>query len=236
MLRLAATLMVVMTFSATSAASAPTYAERINEFLMAQAPSHLKNPQVIINGNYRKAAAKQCDTLVDISSPQPIKWPGRGLIEVQCDQQPPLVLPIATDFDRIAWQVTTAVNRGALLADDVIAPVMIKASAAPHNMASSKDHWQGKIAKRFLSAGAPLKLSDITEPVAVKRGQRVSLLAQFGKVKATMIATAMQDGRIGDSVSVKINNSQRVLQGVVVDNGTVSVNSRTKRMGTIAIK
>ncbi len=227
---------LVVIFLLPQVGLASSYGDVITAYLLNQAPTHAKNPSVQLNRNYQTLFDRQCLNVDSIDSPQSIKWPGRGLVQIQCDSKASIVVPVVTDYELISWQANEAIARGTPLNKNRLSPVLIKASDAPHNMVARQEDWHGKQTKRLVSASTALRLSDLEDPIAIKRGQRISLIAQFGKIEATMMATAMQDGRVGESVSVKITHSQRILQGVVVDNQTVAVNSRTKRMGTIANK
>jgi len=206
-----------------------------SQWLLQQSPSSAIKTQVRIE--LSNPRANKCLELKSITPVQRVQWPGKGLIKFTCaSPRFEQTLGYTTYFNVYSWQPTGNVPKGRLLNTKDLTQVEIDAASAPPNMVSTTLDWVGKEARRNLPANRPVKHSDLAEPIVVKRGQRVSLIAKFGKVEAKMLATVLQDGRVGDSVGVKIVHSQRLLQGVVIDSGTVSVNSRTKRMGTIANK
>jgi len=205
------------------------------KWLLGQSPSSAIDASVRLERKYQ--GSRQCERLASITPVQRVQWPGKGLIQFNCaSPRFEETLGYTTFFNIHSWQPTGNVPKGRVLTVNDLEQVSIDAASAPPNMVSSKSDWIGKEARRNLAANRPIKHSDLVEPIVVKRGQRVSLIARFGKVEAKMMATVLQDGRVGDSIGVKIVHSQRLLQGIVIDAGTVSVNSRTKRMGTIANK
>ena len=82
---------------------------------------------------------------------------------------------------------------------------------------------QGKILRIGLMAGNPVLSSLLDLPIAVHRGQNVvlTLTAQSMTLKTT--ATAMEDGRVGDSISVQNPASQKTLRATVSRDGGVEI-------------
>lgn len=78
---------------------------------------------------------------------------------------------------------------------------------------------------RDVPAGTPVRRSDLRPLVLVKRGQQVQL--QIGKNTGFVISArveAMQDGRLGEPIKLKNNESGRMLSGVVRGPGLVEGN------------
>lgn len=78
---------------------------------------------------------------------------------------------------------------------------------------------------RDVPAGVPVRRSDLRPLVLVKRGQLVQL--QIGKNTGFLISArveAMQDGRLGEQIKLKNNESGRTLSGVVRGPGLVEGN------------
>jgi flagella basal body P-ring formation protein FlgA len=63
----------------------------------------------------------------------------------------------------------------------------------------------------------------IQAPKLVKRGERVSVIAESGALKIRTVGQALSDGKSGDLVRVKAAGSQRVVDGIVVSQGVVKV-------------
>lgn len=82
---------------------------------------------------------------------------------------------------------------------------------------------EGKILRVGLIAGAPI-LSPLLElPIAVHRGQRVMLTVTDPAMTIKTTATALDDGRIGDMITVENTASQKTLRATVARDGGVEI-------------
>ena len=57
----------------------------------------------------------------------------------------------------------------------------------------------------------------------IARGQRVWLLAESGSLTVRMSGTALETGAPGDRIRVQNNESKKVVQGLVGDDGFIRV-------------
>lgn len=81
----------------------------------------------------------------------------------------------------------------------------------------------GMTAKRALAPGDLLNRSWVTEVRLVRNGEMVRLLAQNGSVSISVLARALQDGRLGDRIKVRNVDSDRALTAVVIGRGEVRI-------------
>lgn len=81
-----------------------------------------------------------------------------------------------------------------------------------------------KQAARNLTAGSVLNRQSYQAPFLVKRGERVNIQSGNAVISISSAGVAMTDGAKGDRINVKNIGSQRMVQGVVIDSGIVSVN------------
>jgi flagella basal body P-ring formation protein FlgA len=79
------------------------------------------------------------------------------------------------------------------------------------------------VARRHLSPGTALALTDFRRPPAVLRNQEVTVLARRGALVVTMKGRAAADGEIGSAIAVVNRSSARRVGGVVVAPGVVEV-------------
>lgn len=77
--------------------------------------------------------------------------------------------------------------------------------------------------RRTIDAGSPLYWNDLDARPLVLKGKTVSVLAEQGALSITMRAKAMEDGALGDIVNVRNLDSNKRIQGEVVDENTVRV-------------
>lgn len=83
----------------------------------------------------------------------------------------------------------------------------------------------GKLASRFLNAGEPIRLSYLSAPLLVKRGQMVTIRYQVGQIQLMASGTAQADGHMNDWIRVRNSNSGTLVEGRVGADGSVLVAS-----------
>jgi flagella basal body P-ring formation protein FlgA len=83
---------------------------------------------------------------------------------------------------------------------------------------------EGKILRVGLFAGAPILSPFLEYPVVVHRGQKImlTLTASTMIIKATAIA--LEDGRVGETISVQNPDSQKTMHATVAKDGSVEMN------------
>ncbi len=79
----------------------------------------------------------------------------------------------------------------------------------------------GMVMKRSARAGELVKLSMVTQPKVVAKGDKVTIQASRRGLTVSMMATALENGKLGETISVKNNSSNRVLDALVVGPGRV---------------
>ncbi len=81
-------------------------------------------------------------------------------------------------------------------------------------------------ANKDLKHGMPVKLSDLRFDILVRKGQTIT--GRFRKNNLTIEAPciAMSDGKANDVIKVRNANTNKILQGYVMDDGTVSMSGK----------
>jgi flagellar basal body P-ring formation protein FlgA len=82
---------------------------------------------------------------------------------------------------------------------------------------------EGKILRAGLMAGAPILLPLLDLPIAVHRGQKVMLTLSDPEMTIKATATALDDGRVGDTITVENMDSQKTLRATVARDGGVEI-------------
>tara|TARA_B100001063_G_C16731694_1_gene539671 strand:+ start:352 stop:1023 length:672 start_codon:yes stop_codon:yes gene_type:complete len=81
----------------------------------------------------------------------------------------------------------------------------------------------GMIAKRSIRHGSNIQANLLQAPKLVKRGDDVVIMASTQGIMIRMRGTAMQDGELGQQITVKNNQSERIVKARVSEAGLVSV-------------
>ena len=83
---------------------------------------------------------------------------------------------------------------------------------------------EGKILRVGLVAGSPILSPQLDLPIAVHRGQRVMLTLTDPEMTIKTTATALDDGRVGDTITVENADTQKTLRATVARDGGVEIN------------
>ena len=81
----------------------------------------------------------------------------------------------------------------------------------------------GKVAKQTLLPNAPIGIGAVREPFAVKVGQPTVVVFQSGGLTISATAMSLQPGAIGETISLRNNDSGTTIRGVIQGDGTVRV-------------
>jgi flagella basal body P-ring formation protein FlgA len=82
------------------------------------------------------------------------------------------------------------------------------------------------VAAHDLAPGDPIYSSDVTREIVVTQGHRVQVEVRSGLVAARSAGVALSDGRIGDSIRIKLGVNGRELTGTVVAKNRIQVDLR----------
>lgn len=133
------------------------------------------------------------------------------------------VITVRVDSERRVVVTRRSLRRGTILtaADLMVEPR--SASELSGASLSELDLAVGKRLRRSLAAGATVSSDHLDLPPAVRRGQRVKLELQHGRLRIEGFGRAQQDGRLGDWIRVRNLTSKREVTGLVAGDGVVRV-------------
>lgn len=123
--------------------------------------------------------------------------------------------------------LTRGINRG-----DTIEPGDVAIERRPReqvtgDVVSAAELSVGRIARRAMAPGTPLRTTDLQKPEIVARNEIVTLVYEKPGMMLTSRGKALEAGGLGDSITLQNPTSKRTLQGIVSGPGRVSVMSAT---------
>jgi flagella basal body P-ring formation protein FlgA len=77
----------------------------------------------------------------------------------------------------------------------------------------------GRVVKKPIYKKEPLTNDNTLPDLAIKRGDKVVVIASNGTVTIRGMGTAMEDGRVGETIRVKRENSKKLLTGKINESG-----------------
>ena len=120
--------------------------------------------------------------------------------------------------------LTRRVGRDEVIGQRDIAWVSRPVDAVNGNHVREAGKLVGMAARRAIQPDRPVRDTDVTAPVLVARNSLVTLMLQTERMRLTVQGRALQDGAKGESVRVVNTKSNTTVSGIVVADGTVTVN------------
>lgn len=168
--------------------------------------------------------------LAKCSAPLEAYWPSSNAprrnmaVGIRCSGSRPwkVYLPVTIKHFSHVYVTRTALPRG----HQISKSDLVKAKRDIHALtdyASSPEMLIGKILKRPLGMGTVIRLSSLSAPKLVKRGDVVTIIARSGAIAINVMGKALMDGRKGDRIQVRNNSSKRVVQATVTASGRVEI-------------
>ncbi len=110
---------------------------------------------------------------------------------------------------------------GQIIAAEDLEVSELDLAGVPEDAMTSPDSLVGQRVTRPVAAGGWLRRSAVAQPLKVRRGATVSVIAKIGNVTAKVAAQSRQDGAMGEVISVMNPGSKRLLRARVVDENVV---------------
>lgn len=165
---------------------------------------------------------------VQVSAGEP-RALGTGLylvpVQVTCDGTPPITLNVRLRVSR--WREVLVARRaictGEVIDNDKVTIQRLVLETEDTDLITDPVEALGKVARRPVAMGQPVKRSAIDEPAVIRRGQNVKLLVQLNGAVIETDAVALQDGKAGARIRVQVTDTRKTLLATVADAETVTV-------------
>ncbi|GAB4356984.1 MAG: hypothetical protein Kow006_24460 [Gammaproteobacteria bacterium] len=195
-------------------------------FLEQNPPSVDGRIETIIGRLDSRLRLTLCQAPLQISRTPGSRPTGRFTLEVRCTSPKAwkLLLPVTV---RVYAPVLTAARtlpRGTLLRKEDLRFKEQELSRLGYGYLRRLEEAVGKELRRSLHAGATLTPAQLTARRLIKRGQRVTILANSGGIEVRMSGEALSDGARDERIRVRNRKTRRIVEGVVESSGVVRVN------------
>lgn len=164
-----------------------------------------------------------CEHAIDFTVQDPSGLGGNISVKAECKTGHTWQVHVPAQVS-IYQQIPTALRdiaRGEQINQGHIGTSLVNVSIIRQAFLPDEDAIVGKEAKRNISMGEPFRTAVLDNPTAVRRGEMVTLESLAGSIKVSSSGTAMADGRVGQTIRVRNNSSERIISGVVMSQGLV---------------
>lgn len=114
------------------------------------------------------------------------------------------------------------IDRGATINANSVKQAEQEITRTPRGFYHSIEEVTGMSAKRRIRPNQMLSPDLIDQPQAVKRGEKVQIIANQDGIKAAMAGEALEKGGVGDVIRVKNISSGKTIEAKVVESGVVT--------------
>lgn len=148
-----------------------------------------------------------------------------GTVGVRCTADTPwkIYVPVRLSVMTPVVIASQALARGASLKASDFELAERDLATLPGGYLTDVGRLENKNLRRRVLPGTVITPSMLVQSHAVRRGQRVTLVAGAKALNIRMAGTAMGDGGIGDRVTVRNLSSGRTVEGIVRSNETVEI-------------
>lgn len=105
--------------------------------------------------------------------------------------------------------------------DHLVERAFIAHTVARASIFDDRQGVVGKVAKRTLLPGQPIPISAVRDPYVVTQGKVALVVFEAGGLTITSMAMPLQNGGIGDMVSLRNPDSGTIIKGMVASDGTI---------------
>ena len=134
-------------------------------------------------------------------------------------------LPVSLKI-RVFERVVVAgrrLERNLILTEEDVYLKRLETTLLRHDVITNVEQVIGKATRQIINTGKVIYRDRIDVPPIIKRGELITLVAQFGNVRVTALGKAKEDGRAGDRIAVINVDSRKELIAYLKDADTAIV-------------
>lgn len=118
---------------------------------------------------------------------------------------------------------TRSLTRSRIITEDDVSTTRRNISRLPHNVLTSTQDVIGKRLKQTVKGDTALLANMVEEPPVIKRGDRVTIVAESSTLLVTALGVAQTKGGIGDQIRVRNCMNKKEIIARIVNASTVKV-------------
>ena len=149
---------------------------------------------------------------------------GNISVQVQCQSQPSwsVHIPAQVSIFREIPVAQRDLARGERINAGDITWESLNISQIRQSYYTLSEQIIGQEVKRNIGRGSAFINSALDAPTLIKRGESVELQSALGGIQVIANGTALGDGRLGQKIRIKNNQSDRIVTGTVIASGKVA--------------
>ncbi|MGB1006154.1 MAG: flagellar basal body P-ring formation chaperone FlgA [Thalassobaculaceae bacterium] len=110
-------------------------------------------------------------------------------------------------------------RRGETITANDVTWRQVRSRAGDHVMVSDPDSIIGFTPRRTLIAGKPIRRTDVTPRMVIRKGDQIQVSLSTGSMTLTTRGVALQAGAIGETIRIRNVNSRKIIEATVTNAG-----------------
>ncbi len=196
------------------------------------AQRYAENEFMGVEGNISVKAVKldprlrlaKCDQPLETVDAFNTKRGGQITVNVQCNgsKRWTLYVPVQVQVLQTVAIMNHALPRKSIITRDDVRLEERDINRVNQGFFTNLEDVIGKTLLRSVGNGLTVSPMHIDDPDLVKRGQKVTLIAKSDGFAVSVRGQAMSDGAVGDRIKVKNLSSERIIEGIITQDGQVA--------------
>ncbi|NNJ91083.1 MAG: flagellar basal body P-ring formation protein FlgA [Gammaproteobacteria bacterium] len=184
-----------------------------------------ENTTISVGRLDRRLRLAKCDQPLEAFRSPNTKSHGRTTVGVRCDGNKSWKLYVSVNIQIIKPVVTIkhSVTRNSILRASDLLLEEKDISSLHRGYYTQIEKLVGKHVKNSLKTGLVVTPGHVKNPLAVKKGATVLILADAGGIQVNMKGKAMKSGSLGDWIPVQNLSSKRKIEGRILRPGVIQV-------------
>lgn len=184
--------------------------------------------RVTVNSLDARLRLKRCDKPHNLIVNAPAHRSNKITVKTSCKgvNRWTIYVPVTADVYDNVIVAAHSLDRGAVLTEEDLSLQRININTFGQDYLLESSRLVGMELKRSLGAGETVKLSYVKPTDVITRGDSVVLESSSNVVTIRAIGTALEYGHVGERIRVRNDQSEKVIDAVVIGPGKVSVVSR----------
>jgi flagellar basal body P-ring formation protein FlgA len=197
----------------------------VHAFLTTQLQGGKADFNIQVQNIDQRLKLKKCPVELEIKTIQAHVKPGKNTLNVECRSDTPWRIFMSAQVKLFTDLVVSRhpLNKGHLIQESDVQLTRVELTGRQSASLSSTKQVIGYIVNRRVKAGNIINANNLSKPLLIKKGDRVTILAKQKGFQISMEGIALMSGSKGDKIKIKNIKTKKIIQGIIFDAQTVKV-------------
>ncbi len=198
--------------------------QQVAEFLYQEASSIGGDVQIDVSRpDSALGLLPPCESELQMQLRQPIAR-HRHSVQVRCESPAwAIYIPATVSIKREVVVSLHPLTRKQVVSANDLTLAMQDITLLNGDFMTDVDESNGMVIRRAIDAGSTITRDMLEQPEVIRKGDSVSITAGNSQIQVSSSGTAMENGRIGEQISVKNQQSGRIIKAVASSAGRVEI-------------